>query len=1297
MPPARMTTVMMTCFLICASSLALGLTEVPGDDNLAIAAEAPGLVPPPGDPWSPPRQAQGGPRSSSGLVLKERIDPHWFDDNTSFWYRNDLAEGRREFILVDARQGTRAPAFDRQRLAAALARASGSKIDAARLPFDVIALDDHGKTLRFKFGETVWRCDLARYDCNKAAGAEAPTESPARASSRRGSFRGNRDRTPRRFGEDGRSPDGKWTAFVKDHDLYLRVEGAAEPVRLSSDGKEGLAYGRLSWSPDSRTLIAFRIEPGDRKEVYLIQSSPPGGGRAKLRSRPYPLPGDKYTAYELNLFGIASKKQMKPKVDRIDFDEPRLRWCKDDHHFTYEKIDRGHQRFRVVEVDARTGEARNLIDETSSTFIWTAHAENVDLDRVNWLDRSDEIVYASERDGWRRLYLVDAKKGTIKNPITRGEYVVRGIDLIDEDKRQVWFHAGGKNAGQDPYFLHYYRVNFDGTGLVALTEGNGNHSARFSPDRTYLIDTYSRVDLPPVHELRRTSDGSLVRKLEEADISALKAIGWKPPEVFVARGRDGKTDIWGIIARPRDFDPARKYPVIESIYAGPQGSFVPKSFSSFNRYASLTDLGFIVVQIDGMGTANRSKAFHDVCWHNLKDAGFPDRILWHKAVAAKYPSYDLSRLGIYGVSAGGQNATGGVLFHPEFYKVAVSACGCHDNRMDKASWNEQWMGYPVGPWYAESSNIDNAHRLRGKLLLIVGEMDTNVPPESTLRLVDALIRAGKDFELVVVPGANHGMGGAYGLRRMQDFFLRNLLGKEPPDRNAGEPRAAHPATGTIVTTPSESFFQLVSERDREPARKFYKKSIEVDGMPVVASGEVADLALVRTREIVRHMLAGRPDVVRAMVRKHMYLIVIGKDQAYTEIPEYRHLPNPAYWNERVRGTGGRPTSFGEENVLSLPLDRYDDESIAVHEFAHTIDGTLRSIDPAWRERLRSVYQNAVARDLYKNAYAAGSPGEYWAEIVQSYFDCNRVNNWNHGPIGTREQLKVHDPEGYELARTTFRLGPEHDWRYTPLRKLPSVTPPPARLKIDPFYTKFTWAREFHVVGRGASDRALLKANDTVRKLFAYRHDLLKALLAAGVKLAILGPGETISQLPEYRGDQGSRIDRLPRYLEYSPETRTVVVGEENVLGDPDQPGVGPNQVIRVLARALHDVAGTRPIDPNWDRRGSEVQQYELRVKRLDVRFDEALQHLFKNATRAGKWKGTAAARDRIEYWATGVLAYFSALGQSTVPGGALQPIRTREDLKAYDPDLYALVNQTLAYEGHVDWRFAPSRPIREKP
>jgi dipeptidyl aminopeptidase/acylaminoacyl peptidase len=391
----------------------------------------------------------------------------------------------------------------------------------------------------------------------------------------------------------------------------------------------------------------------------------------------------------------------------------------------------------------------------------------------------------------------------LKNAITSGEWVVRGIERIDETNRQVWFRASGVFPDQDPYLMHFGRVNFDGGGLTWLTASNGNHSIQFSPDRRFLIDTYSRVDYPPANELRRASDGKLVCKLEEADISALKESGWAAPEVFVAKGRDGKTDIWGIICRPRDFDPNKSYPVIEDIYAGPQGSFVPKTFSATLRYESLTKLGFIVAKVDGMGTANRSKAFHDVCWHNLKDAGFPDRILWHQAVAKKYPQYDITRVGIYGTSAGGQNAAGAVLFHPEFYKAAVANCGCHDNRLDKASWNEQWMGY-VPPeklwskdadnWYSQCSNIDHAHRLRGKLFLIVGELDNNVPPESTHRFVDALVKAKKDFDFLLVPGGGHGAGGEYGQRRLRDFFVRHLRGQEPPDRNGDSRESPDPTS-----------------------------------------------------------------------------------------------------------------------------------------------------------------------------------------------------------------------------------------------------------------------------------------------------------------------------------------------------------------------------------------------------------------------------------------------------------------------------------------------------------------------
>lgn len=497
-------------------------------------------------------------------------------------------------------------------------------------------------------------------------------------------------------------------------------------------------------------------------------------------------------------------------------------------------------------------------------------------------------------------------------------------------------------------------------------------------------------------------------------------------------------------------------------------------------------------------------------------------------------------------------------------------------------------------------------------------------------------------------------------------------------------RAAEPPP---VTAPPESFFEMVREADREVARGFYKKYIDVKGMPVVAAAVVEDQALQRTHEIVTRMLAGRPDIIERMVSTKMYLIVMGRDQVYTDMPEYRNHPNPAFQNERVRGTGGRPTSFGEENILSLPLDRYDDESIGVHEFCHTIDTALGSIDPGWWERKNAVYRNAMQKGLWKLAYAASNPGEYWAEICQSYFDCNRVNNWNHGPIGTREQLKAYDPEGYELVRSTFNLSPGQDWRYTYLRKQPSVITPPERFRIDPWYTKFTWAREFTVLGRGASDEALLAANHTIRRMFAYRHDILKAFMADGVRLVVLGRGEKLSDLPEYASFKGVKgFDALSRTLDYTPETKLLVVGEENVLADPRQPGVGDSQLVRVFATAIHRVTAGRPVDPNWEKRGREVQQYELRVQRLDVRFDEKLVATFGKATAAGKWKGTSAVHDRVAYWTAGVLAYLDATGQEAAPNDAPHPITTREALRAYDPELFALVHETMAYEGHVDWR-----------
>jgi dipeptidyl aminopeptidase/acylaminoacyl peptidase len=378
----------------------------------------------------------------------------------------------------------------------------------------------------------------------------------------------------------------------------------------------------------------------------------------------------------------------------------------------------------------------------------------------------------SERSGWNHLYLVDRNTGQT-SPITAGEWVVRGVDHMDPDTRQLWFRVAGIHPGQDPYYIHHARINFDGSGLTLLTEANGTHEIHFSPDRKFHTDTWSRADQPPVHGLHRSSDGKKVADLGRADAAGLLTIHPHLPEPFAARGRDGTTDIFGIIFRPSHFDLHKKYPVIEKIYAGPHGQFVPKGFKPFHGSQRLAELGFIVVQIDGMGTNWRSKQFHDVCWKNLKDAGFPDRMAWMKAAAQQYPQMDLSRVGIYGGSAGGQSAMRAVLDHADFYKAAAADCGY---RMDKIWWNEAWMGWPVDDSYAQSSNVDDAHKLDGKLLLTVGMLDRNVDPSSTMQVVDALIKADQAFEFIPFPSLGHGAGdSAYGKRRREEFFVQHLM------------------------------------------------------------------------------------------------------------------------------------------------------------------------------------------------------------------------------------------------------------------------------------------------------------------------------------------------------------------------------------------------------------------------------------------------------------------------------------------------------------------------------------------
>jgi dipeptidyl aminopeptidase/acylaminoacyl peptidase len=722
-----------------------------------------------------------------GLVLNLPETPTWLDTAQSngvdsFWYRRSV-EGGHDFVLVNAETQEKKPAFDHTKLAASLSTASGHAYTAITLPFEAFEYKEKQSVVRFFLEKNWWECSLSAYACTNV-GPPAPGDPEYDDDSY--------DDTPKAINGDAKtrlSPDGKWEAFVDNYNVCIRTKGSTDKIFLSQDGSEGnyYAFDTLTWSPDSQHLVAYRIRPGYKREVHYVESSPADQLQPKYSSMVYPKAGDVLALPQPVLFGVAPNRQFQIANDLFPnpYEIPAPVWWKDSRGFTFEYNQRGHQVYRVIEVNATNGRARTLVEELSGTFInyEPLAADQFDTGKKVRVDINDgkEILWASERDGWEQLYLYDGVTGKVKNQITKGDWVVRAIDRVDPDKRQIWFEASGMDAAKDPYYMHPYRINFDGTGLTPLSTVDADHRVIFSPDGKYYLDLYSTLEAPQILELHSSAGDKPTATVEQADVRRLLESGYRPPEVFTAKGRDDKTDIWGLIYKPSNFDPHKKYPVVESIYAGPQGSFVPKVFGVYTQ--RLTELGFIVVQIDGMGTNNRSRAFHDVAWQNLKDAGFPDRILWHQAVAKKYPWYDITRVGIFGTSAGGQSAMGALLFHPEFYKVAVSNSGCHDNRMDKIWWNEQWMGWPVGPQYAASSNVDNAHLLQGKLMLVVGEMDKNVDPSTTFQVVNALIRADKTFTLLDVPGGGHGAGGPYGQRMLEDFFVRNLLGQETPDWN----------------------------------------------------------------------------------------------------------------------------------------------------------------------------------------------------------------------------------------------------------------------------------------------------------------------------------------------------------------------------------------------------------------------------------------------------------------------------------------------------------------------------------
>ena len=724
-----------------------------------------------------------------GLTRDVAFPARWTADGR-FDYRVTV-DGGMAFMRHDPATGRSAPAFDHAAIAEALARADGGRHAPLQLPFEQFDVIDDGQAIGFQADGVRWRCSLSPAAC---------TQMPPRAGRPRAfgvvrDLRVPADTRPRP------SPDGVHEALVENDNVVVRRVADGAIVLRGAGGHAGAFDDpeTLAWSPDSRWLAVYRVVPGDRREVVRVETAPRDQRQPRVHTQLYPKPGDAVDIERPLLFDLHTGRRFE--IDAALFANPYrlspIGWRRDSGSFAFEVIHRGHQRVDVIAVDVPEPDAapvaRIAVAEPSATFVDTWRGFRHEVGGLQ-----DEIIWVSERDGWRHLYLFDGRSGALRNPITRGDWGVREVLRVDEAQRRIWFTASGMDAGRDPYFRHLFRVDFDGGNLTRLTDTDADHDIAISPDGAFYVDLYSRIDLPPVMELRR-ADGTQVAEIARGDITALVDAGWRVPEAFVAKGRDGSTDIWGVVVRPRDHDPAKRYPVVENIYAGPHDAFVPKTFWPFGYHSggdkaigmqALADLGFIVVQIDGMGTAHRGKAFHDVAWQNLGDSGFSDRIAWHRALAAVDPSYDISRVGIYGASAGGQSTLGALLFHPEFYSAGVAWNGCYDNRMDKISWNEQWMGLPEGEGdhYARASGVEHAHRLQGALLLILGEQDDNVDPASTMQVADALIRAGKDFDLLTFPGGGHAVGRSsgpidYAHRRQFDVFVRHLLGVAPPRWN----------------------------------------------------------------------------------------------------------------------------------------------------------------------------------------------------------------------------------------------------------------------------------------------------------------------------------------------------------------------------------------------------------------------------------------------------------------------------------------------------------------------------------
>ena len=710
------------------------------------------------------------PNNLKHSIYVADVSAHWIDKTNRFWYHKESPKGE-EFIVVDADHNMDGPAFDHEKLASVLSSSTKQKIEPSHLPFDDIDFSEDQKSISFEFAKSHWTCTLADYKCKREPAHDT----------------------------EELSPDKKWRVFVREHNLYLRNVSTGTEVQLTHDGVSEWDYATplpslrlltdqgtqditqpaaVFWSPDSSKFVTYRLDSRSAGRFTSIQFVPPGQLRSKAYTVVYPLPGEVLPQAEPIIFDVESARRIDVKSPPIELpfqDGPGFEWSPDSKMIFYDYDERGFKAKQIRTIDPESGEQKVVVREVSNEYV----------DPYETFYRFDhetgELLIASERDGWNHLYLYD-KSGQLENQVTRGPWVVRQIEYVDEKNRRVLFLAGGREKNEDPYLTHLYSVGFDGKGLTLLTPENADHAVSVSPDGNFFVDNYSRADLPGESVLRRSKDGSIVRVLEKTDISAIASSGWKFPEPFQGKAADGTTDLYGLIWRPSNFNPSKKYPVVEQVYTGPQGFFVPKTFEGMLRLQSMAELGFVVVMIDGRGTSGRSHAFHLFSYRNLGGA-FEDHVAMIKQMAARFPYMDIDRVGIYGTSAGGYGAAHAMLVFPDFYKVGVSISGDHDARLDKAWWNETYQGYPVQGDYAAQSNVTMADHLKGHLLIEHGDIDDNVHPVETMRFVDALMKANKDFDMLFVPNMYHGESGPhapYLVHRRWDYFVQYLLGVTPP-------------------------------------------------------------------------------------------------------------------------------------------------------------------------------------------------------------------------------------------------------------------------------------------------------------------------------------------------------------------------------------------------------------------------------------------------------------------------------------------------------------------------------------